>query len=133
MMIFLVAALSLFGSTQHWIGTWGAAAQPFFPAGLQTLHNQTLRLIVHTSAGGKKVRIRISNTYGDHPLVIGAAHIARRSAGADIDASSDRALAFHGHASVTIAARSNVTSDPVELNVPALSDLAISLFVPGPV
>src|SRR5215467_1669274 len=52
----------------QWIGTWATAAQPFLPESLQTYRNQTLRLIVHTSAGGARVRIRISNTYGDKPL-----------------------------------------------------------------
>jgi hypothetical protein len=93
-------------------------------------HNQTLRLIVHTSAGGKKVRIKISNTFGDQPLLIGAARIARRASEADIDPASDRTLKFHGNASTTIAPHSMVVSDPVNLEVPALSDLAISLFFP---
>ncbi|HJT18022.1 MAG TPA: SGNH/GDSL hydrolase family protein, partial [Thermoanaerobaculia bacterium] len=75
-----------------WIGTWAASPQPHIPAALKTFNNQTIRLIVHTSAGGSKARVRISNLYGDQPLVIGAAHIARRANGADIDASSDRAL-----------------------------------------
>ncbi|HEY6306654.1 MAG TPA: SGNH/GDSL hydrolase family protein [Candidatus Angelobacter sp.] len=115
---------------QHWIGTWAASPQPFLPGTLQTFRNQSLRLIVHTSAGGTRVRIKISNTYGDHPLLIGGAHVARRTAAADIDPTSDRALRFHGHSSITVPARSMVVSDPVELEVPALSDLAISLFLP---
>ena len=49
---------------EHWIGTWATAAQASIPAALQTYNNQTLRLIVHTSTGGSKVRIRISNTFG---------------------------------------------------------------------
>ena len=111
-----------------WIGTWATSAQPFLPGALQTFRNQSLRLIVHTSAGGTKVRIKISNTYGDQPLLIGGAHIARRTAAADIDPASDRTLKFHGHSSTTVPARSMVVSDPVKLDVPALSDLAISLF-----
>src|SRR5262245_24690574 len=73
----------------HWIGTWATAAQPAGPT-VQTYGNQTLRLIVHTSIGGSKLRIKISNTYGDRPLLIGAAHIERRTSGADIDPTSDR-------------------------------------------
>lgn len=117
---------------QVWIGTWATAPQPFLPGALQTYHNQTLRLIVHTSGGGKKIRIKISNTYGDRPLIIGDAHIARRASAADIDPASDRALKFQGHPSVTIPAGSMAASDPVELEIPALSDLAISLFLPQP-
>src|ERR1051325_2393307 len=115
-----------------WIGTWAAAPQPFLPKALQTYRNQTLRLIVHTSTGGKKVRIKISNTYGDKPLLIGAAHIALRTSAADIDPSSDRVLQFQGHPSVTIPAGAMAVSSAVDLDVPALSDLAVSLFLSQP-
>jgi lysophospholipase L1-like esterase len=114
----------------NWIGTWAAAPQAV-PGGAEAFHNQTLRLIVHTSAGGKKVRIKISNTFGDQPLLIGAARIAHRASAADIDPASDRALKFHGNASTTIPPHSMVVTDPVNLEVPALSDLAISLFFPA--
>jgi lysophospholipase L1-like esterase len=117
-------------SAKQWIGTWATAAQPFLPKALQTYRDQSLRLIVHTSASGTKVRIKISNTYGVAPLLIGGAHIARRTAAAEIDPRSDRTLKFHGRTSTTIPAGSMVVSDPVELDVPALSDLAISLFLP---
>ena len=115
---------------EQWIGTWATAPQPFIPGSLQTFRNQSLRLIVHTSAGGTKVRIKISNTYGDGPLLIGGAHIARRTAAAEIDPRSDRMLKFQTKSSTTIAAGSMVVSDPVEMDVPALSDLAVSLFLP---
>jgi lysophospholipase L1-like esterase len=114
----------------NWIGTWAAAPQAAAQGRVDAFHNQTLRLIVHTSAGGKKVRIKISNTFGDQPLLIGAARIARRASKADIDPASDRALKFHGNASTTIPPHSMAVSDPVDLEVPALSDLAISLFFP---
>lgn len=115
---------------EQWIGTWATAPQPALPGEIDTFRNQTLRLIVHTSAGGKKVRIKISNTYGDQPLQIGSTHIARRTVGAEIDSAADRKLVFQGHASVSVPAHSQVLSDPVELDVPPLSDLAISLFLP---
>src|SRR6478736_5998796 len=114
----------------YWIGTWATAAQPVRAANAQTFRNQTVRLIVHVSAGGKKLRIRLSNTYGEQPLVIGAAHVGRRAAAADIDPASDRAVLFLGKPSATVPARSVLVSDPVDLDVPALSDLAVSLFLP---
>jgi len=117
-------------NAKQWIGTWATAAQPFAPKSLQTYRNQSLRLIVHTSTGGTKVRIKISNTYGDRPLLIGGVHIARRTAEAEIDPRSDRMLKFQAKSSTTVAVGSIVVSDPVELDVPALSDLAVSLFLP---
>jgi lysophospholipase L1-like esterase len=140
----LVAALAVPGVTHpaiasgadvhqdrtQWIGTWATAPQPSLPGSLQTFRNQSLRLIVHTSAGGTKVRVRISNTYGEGPLLIGGAHVARRAVAADVDPASDRTLRFHGQPSTAVPARAMVVSDPVELDVPARSDLAISLFLP---
>jgi lysophospholipase L1-like esterase len=144
--VLLLAALVVLGSIyplsgssvhadrnhQSWIGTWATAPQAALPDRFQTFRNQTLRLIVHTSAGGANVRIKISNTFGDQPLVIGGAHIARRTSGADIDPASDRTLKFGGQASANVAARSMVISDPVDLDLPALSDLAVSIFLPSP-
>ena len=72
------------GSGLRWTGTWAAAPQPFLPGSLQTFRNQTIRLIVHTSIGGTRLRIRFSNTYGDRPVIFGGAHVARRTAGPGI-------------------------------------------------
>ena len=126
-----IAAIATSAHAQHWIRTWAAAPQHWTPGRLQTFQVQTLRLIVHTSAGGTKVRIAISNHYGDLPLAIGAAHIARRATGSDIVAESDRAVTFGGSKTVTIAPHASVLSDAADLDVPALSDLAVSLYFPG--
>lgn len=116
---------------QRWIGTWATAPQPALPGALERFESQTVRLIVHVSAGGVKIRIRISNTYGDAPLIIGGARVARRTAGSDIDPTSDRRLTFQGSSSTTIPSHTTMVSDPVALDTPALSDLTISLFLPG--
>jgi lysophospholipase L1-like esterase len=124
------ASSAVEGADQRWIGTWATAPQYSGTASVETFKNQSLRLIVHTSAGGRTARIKISNICGDQPLEIGGAHIARRIKEAEIDPASDRKLMFRGQASTTVAARSMTVSDPVNLDVPALSDLAISLFLP---
>ena len=120
--------------TEQWVGTWGTALHPpnLGPPGLTNsgFNNQTLRQIVHTSVGGEQVRVRLS-TFGASALVLGAAHIALRDAGAAIVPGSDRTLTFGGQPSITIPAGALVVSDPVDLDVPALSDLAVSIFVPG--
>jgi lysophospholipase L1-like esterase len=119
-------------TTGHWTCTWGAGADDApAPGNTQLFSDQTLRLIVHTSIGGNRVRIRLSNEMGTSALRIGAAHIAVRAGGAELMPGTDRALTFGGAASVTIPAGMPVLSDPVELNVAALSDLAISLYLPG--
>src|SRR5689334_12092027 len=123
--LILLAAGTARAEDPHWIGTWATAPQAVMPRRLETFHDETLRLIVHVSVGGTRVRIHLSNVYGEQPLEVREARIARRASGADIDPTADRALTFGGRASVTIPAHAGATSDAVELEVSALSDLAI--------
>src|SRR5262245_26317317 len=58
-----------------WIGTWATAPQPSMPGRAAGFRNQTLRLIVRASAGGTRVRVRVTNTFGDQPLSIAGAHV----------------------------------------------------------
>jgi lysophospholipase L1-like esterase len=93
-------------------------------------NNQTLREIVHTSVGGDQVRVRISNTFGNGPLLIGAAHVAVSSSGSAIVPGTDRILTFGGRSSVSIPAGAPAVSDPVDLHIEAISDIAVSLYLP---
>jgi lysophospholipase L1-like esterase len=116
---------------RSWSGTWAAA-----PAGVagtpEQFANVTLRLIVHASAAGEQVRVRLSNTFGSDPLVVGAAHIARRDRESSISAGTDRALTFGGRPSFTIPPGALALSDAVALQVAPLSDLAVSIYLPSP-
>lgn len=118
---------SLWDRDQHWVGTWATSPE----SGTTSFNNQTLRLIVHVSLGGDDIRIRLSNAYGTTSLTIGAAHIALRSTGAQIVPDSERVLTFSGESSITIPPGALIVSDPVKLAVPALGDLAVSLYLPG--
>jgi hypothetical protein len=70
------------------------------------------------------VRVVISNVFGDEPLHLGAAHVARRTTGADVDGMSDRALLFDGQTSAEVPAHGARTSEPADLEVAPFSDLA---------
>ena len=59
-------------------------------------NRQTLRQIVHTSLGGDRVRVVLSNAFGSGPLAIGAANVALREKDASIVPSSARPLTFGG-------------------------------------
>ena len=109
----------------------GPARRFPIPAGLQTVHNQTVRMVARTSLGGSTVRIRLQNALGAPTVAIGAAHIALRTKGSAIDPASDRPLTFSGSSTATLYAGATLVSDPVKLTVPALSDVAISLYLPG--
>jgi lysophospholipase L1-like esterase len=129
---------------EHWVGTWAAAlvgrpqnppppavATAAAPAPFVHFNNQTVRQIVHTSIGGRRVRVVLSNAFGTSPLTLGAAHIALRDKGPAIVAASDRTLTFSGRPTMTIPAGAVLFSDPVDLTVSSMSDLAIDLYVPG--
>jgi lysophospholipase L1-like esterase len=108
-----------------------APGQTFAPAPYTHFTNQTLRQIVHTSIGGSKARVVLTNVYGTAPLTIGAANIALREKDAAIQAASSRPLTFSGATSVTIPQGAIMYSDAVNLTVPQMGDLAIDLYLPG--
>ena len=121
----------------EWIGTWSASPQEvwaadfFAPVAIpRSLRDQTVRQIARVSLGGSQVRVELSNEFGEHPLVIGAAHVALADKGSAIVPGSDRALTFGGSPTVTIPPGAPVLSDPVELTVPPLGNLAISVYLP---
>jgi len=143
---------------EHWVATWaaspqaraggpprapqagapqaGAPAAPANPAPAAnftgaTFNDQTVRMIVRTSIGGSRVRVELSNAYGTAPLTIGAAHVALRASAGAIMPASDRTLTFGGKPSFSIPPGALAVSDPVNLAVPKLGDLAISVYFPA--
>lgn len=115
-----------------WVTTWGAAPMPPDTAfDLPSVFaNQTIRHVLHVSAGGKQVRVRLSNAFGEKPLLVGGAHVAMHGEGPSIVPGTDRLLKFGGQASITIPVGADAVSDPITLKVPARSDLAVSVYLP---
>ena len=118
----------------RWVGTWASAPQLTEEANLPPapgLADATLRQVLHVSIGGQKLRVRFSNAYGTAALTLVSAHVARFAGGSAIHAGTGRALAFHGQPSVTIPAGALVVSDPLDLDLPPLSDLAVTVYLRG--
>ncbi len=116
-------------SANHWVGTWSASPQA--AKSPVELKDQTIRQIVRVSIGGKRLRVRLSNAFGSDPLLIDAAHVALRSTGAAIAPGSDRVLTFGGSRSTKIPPGALAVSDPVNLQVADLGDLAVSIYIAG--
>lgn len=93
----------------------------------------TVREFVHSSVGGTAARIRLSNEYGQEPLVVQDAHLALRDANTanGVLTATDHAVTFSGAASVTIPVGAIAVSDPVEMKVPALTDVGVSFYLPA--
>ena len=120
---------------QHrWVGTWASA--PVAGEASPVLAGQTLRQIVRTSAAGSKVRIRISNVFGREPLRIEDVHLAIASTGSAFVAGTDHIVRFAHRSFVVVAAGSSLVSDPIRMKLPALTEVAVSFYLPndrGPV
>jgi hypothetical protein len=121
----------------HWVGTWESSPQPIwgpdFIAPLKyprNLWNQTVRQVSRVSIGGPRLRVVLSNEYGERPVTIGDTHVALAGQGPAIMTGSDRALTFGGSTTVTIPPGAPILSDPIELAVAPLASVAISLFLP---
>ena len=113
---------------ERWLATWGAALQQ--PAANTVFSHQTIRMFARASVGGRRVRLQLSNMYGAGPLVLGPVHIALHGQGSAIVPGTDRSLLFSGKPTVKIPPGAVVVSDAVNLDVPALGDLAISIYAP---
>ncbi|MEV0842795.1 SGNH/GDSL hydrolase family protein [Actinocatenispora sera] len=128
-------------AARHWVTGWSASSTtaardasgcPAFSG----LHDQTVRTVTTVSAGGSEVRIDVTNRFGTVPLHVGRATVAVRGEAADAVPGTMRQLTFHGHREATIPAGASMRSDPVDLAVPALQQLAVSVYLPdatGPV
>ena len=88
-------------------------------------------MILRSSIGGRRARVKLANAFNGTPVEIGAAHIATRDKDSGIVAGSDRALTFGGRQTITMAPGMVVVSDPVDLAIAPLSDVAVSLYFPN--
>jgi len=117
------------------VTTWGCGPQLTEPGNLPpaALANSTLRQFVHVTIGGKHLRVRFSNAYGTNSVAINSAHVAL-SAGAgsagsgNINITTDKALTFHGAPAVNIPPGEVILSDPFDFDLPALTNLAVSIY-----
>lgn len=117
-----------------WVGAWGSSQLPVngddrLPEAAR--RDVTLRQIIRPSIAGAELRIRLSNAFGETPLAIANASLARSPdpRRADIDAKSVTPLRFDGKDSVVIPAGADWLSDPIAMPLAAFSDLAVSLHV----
>ncbi len=127
----VLLATSAQAGTETWVPTWYAPPEPVADAPIM-LSDTTVRQVVHTSAGGKTVRIRLSNAFGTGELHVDKAAIALRAGGAAITPGTSVAVTFSGRASVIIPAGAFALSDPIAFDVPEQGDIAVSYYVSAP-
>jgi lysophospholipase L1-like esterase len=106
--------------------TWAASADRMG----EGTAGQGYRLVVHTSAGGRDLRVRFTNAFGDRPLTLDGVFAGLRAQGAALRPGSNRPLTFGGARTVTVPAGAVAWSDPLPGEVPAGTDLVVSLHTP---
>jgi len=119
-------------SELHWVGTWAASPMgQIVNPGAPSPVDATYRNIVRVTMGGVWLRVEISNEFGHQPLTVGDAYAGLSREGDSLQPESNHRLSFSGGSSVTIPAGGMVLSDPVAMQVPALANLAVSLYLPS--
>lgn len=157
LLVLLLATLPLLpaqAQQQHWVATWGTAttlAIHELPAWVQpppadslppnpppspvlpvpaTMQDQSLRMIVRSSVGGTQLRLQFANALGAPPTRLGAVRVALHTGDGRIDAASDRAVTFNGASEVTLRPGALVVSDAIALELPPLTEVAVSIWLP---
>ncbi len=124
-------------ATPNWVATWEASPQSvwgsdfLFPTNVPAvLHNQTIRQVSQVSLGGQRMRIVLSNVYGEQSLTVGKATVALPKTSDTVVADSLRSVTFGGRDTATILPGASLVSDPIALSIPALGKVAVSLYLP---
>jgi lysophospholipase L1-like esterase len=127
-------------STRHgaharsqWVATWATAptqASSEIPDSVAGFQDQTLRMVVHVSVGGERLRLHFSDRYSPDPLDIGAATVAVQGSQAGAAPGTVQPVTFGGNGSVVVPTGQDAVSDPVALEVPDESNLLVSIYLP---
>ncbi|MEO5774138.1 MAG: SGNH/GDSL hydrolase family protein [Sphingomicrobium sp.] len=132
----LAAILLCLGAApaQRWTSAWATAQQAYQGDNSQAegaFEDVTLRQLVRTSVGGRQLRIRISNAFGTDALLLSGVNIALAPdpASPKILRGSDRPLTFSRARQVAVPAGAEYVSDPVDLDIPPLATLAVSMHI----
>lgn len=134
----------------HWVHTWTSMPQLTEPNNLppepykswadaengipaSVFVDTTLRQTIHTSIGGKQMRVTFSNVFGTTPYTITAATVAIPSGNAGgasaIEPDTEKMLTFLGKPSITIPAGAQVVSDSLNYNIAPMSNLTITMYL----
>lgn len=116
----------------RWVGTWMAAPQRTEPANLPPppgLAGNGLRQFLRVSLGGNRLQVRLSNEFGDAPMVLSSARIALAASIGVVRPETERTLNFGGAPGVTIPTGCPIVSDPLDFALPPRADVAITLQI----
>jgi lysophospholipase L1-like esterase len=130
------------GANAHWADTWVSMPQltehgnmppPPFTRTDRVLVDSTLRQTVRVTAGGSRIRLRLSNAFGGAALPVTKMSVAVPLGGkagvSAIQAGTLRPVTFGGRPSVVVPVGAQMVSDPLGFDVAAGSELAVTVYL----
>lgn len=133
---------------ERWIESWGTPQplappppspfgegsdpppRPPFAAYPRSFADQTIRMIVRTSAGGPRFRLEFANINASDTVVLGEIRAALSGHDGSTLPGSDRAVTFGGKPHLTLFPGARAMSDPIDLALPPLTEVAVSIYLP---
>lgn len=140
LLLFLLLCLPFYAKAWHpvgfgtvigeWKGTWATAMQvpvkAFMPYNNQ-MSDRSVRQIVKVSAGGKVIRLQLSNIFSAEPVVLRGVYIAHSLDSSRVDSKTARYFKFGGKDGVTIQPGKSLFSDALAFDIKPLEKVAITL------
>jgi lysophospholipase L1-like esterase len=108
-----------------------APAKPPFVAHPASFEDQTIRMVVRSTAGGKTFRLEFANVQQGETVTFGAVHAALAASGGATVSGTDRVVTFGGKAGLTLFPGARAVSDPIALDLPPLTEVAVSIYLPA--
>ncbi|SNS25097.1 Lysophospholipase L1 [Streptosporangium subroseum] len=126
----------------HWVGTWVSMPQLTEPGNMPpapftqdnlVLADSTLRQTIHTSTGGRQMRLRFSNAFGGTALPITRISVALPAGGqagvSAIKPGTSQPVTFHGQPGVVIPVGAQAVSDPLNFELAPRSNLTVTIYL----
>ncbi|MDL5203471.1 SGNH/GDSL hydrolase family protein [Streptomyces sp. ALI-76-A] len=114
--------------TAAWTASPQLPAEGFTPNwSREGFWRQSVRQVVRLTAGGGRLRVRLSNAYGTSAVRVAGATLGRTATGAAVEPGALRRLTFQGAAHTEIPARGQIVSDAAELAVAAGERVTVTL------
>lgn len=129
-----VTATAANEENKKWITAWGTTPAKINMNGMSVVGSLvgdiTVRTVINPTASGEKIRIKLSNYYGDKPLKIKGITAAYSKGKSKIDENSIKIVTFNdGSPDVSVAPGEEIYSDNISLPVTANQPIALSIFI----
>lgn len=95
----------------------------------ESFTDQTVRMVVRTSVGGRTSRLEFANIQNGSTIGFAAVHVGLAGKHGAIVPGSDRTVTFGGREGLTLYPGAHAVSDPVALELPPLTEVAVSIYL----